>query len=672
MPIILEFDQSLFLEGPAGTGKTTAAVSYVTKLINSGISPHSILVVLSHQPLVQVYQSLLHNAGIDELPDMFTFPDFVLHSLRIFWSQMSKWESEPAFIGADLSRYYIARFIEPYMQSGVFQNIRLSKSRLVSQIFDHYQQAGSNGLTLEEAEEKAVRGWSNIHSSRRKIYQAVSAVLHQYRAFCLSNQLLDNVSQVDLFSHQLLDILPFDDYFASQYQYLIVDNIEEMPAVGHDFIFWCLERLPQSLIIHDWDGGFRASAGADSANALQLRDIARVTTVFNNYIDLSPQMIALIEGIKPILSADKTHPETSVPQQSSAWEWISCSDYPEMVRLCARAVQKLLERKSVKPNDIAIIAPYLTDSLRFALQSEFEDLGIPVLSDRPSYPLKNEPLIKAVLVLLNIVLPIGAAPSPDEVAQMLHLFINDLDPLRASLLTQVAYQGRLLSFQGLPQSTQLRLGSELGQYYENLWIWAYENAQLLPQISLAEFLQRFLTEVLSQQGFVGHNRPDKLNIFQKMIRACQDFQEPGFKSPDADFTTLNQEFIHVMKEGLITDEGNITLTDTQAASMSSIYTYLIQGKPAVYQFWLDIQHPAWWKLSSQPITRPHTLRRSFTGEWTDEIEEQIQQQEFHNMILGLLRRCKTKVYAFGLQSSNTPAEQNSLLSLMTALHEAVL
>ena len=44
-----EVDQTLFLEGPAGAGKTTLAIERIQALISNGVSPGSILLLTPHR-----------------------------------------------------------------------------------------------------------------------------------------------------------------------------------------------------------------------------------------------------------------------------------------------------------------------------------------------------------------------------------------------------------------------------------------------------------------------------------------------------------------------------------------------------------------------------------------------------------------------------------------------
>lgn len=668
MPKIPAFRHSLFLEGPAGVGKTTAAVQYVVKLGESGSPPDSTLILTPHRSVSLHYTNAFAAAGMNPLPFVTTFEDFVPAMLEMFWTQMTDSERQPVVLNTELTRYYLSRFIDPYIRSGVFQSIRLSRPRIVGQIFDHLQQITASGLEIEEAEERAVAAWENIHSSRRKIYQVVSTILHQYRTFCLDNNLLDWQSQVQLFVHQLLDTPFFEDSFASTYRHLIVDNVEEMRAVEHDFIFWSIEKCEQTLVIYDRDGGYDIFAGVDPFNALQFREVCQEKAVWDTYTNLSSGVTSLVNSIRPPRGSKDV--DQSAPNKSKAWQWIEVSNHPEMITWCLQEIQKLVQKNKVSPGEIAIVAPYITDTFRFTLQSGLEDVGIPSAVYRPARPLNSEPSIKAILTLLRLVIPFGATlPTRDDVIHMLHLLIVGLDPIRASLLGQAAYQGQLLSSQRLNRSVQERIPAEASQRYEDLWAWVYERSQLLPKISLAEFLEQLVGELLSQPGYTFSGDLDAQRSLNQFIESARNFQLMGnvhHLFDDSLSTTI--EFLKAVQDGIITGSSPESNEEVEAVSISPVYHYLLRDRPAEYQFWLDVHNPSWRKSLDQPITRPYALQGSFLEQPTkdDEDENQRENEQLQNTVLGLLRRCQKKVYTLAIGSEETPSLQTNPFTAMLA------
>jgi DNA helicase IV len=58
------FETKLFLEGPAGSGKTTAAVARLLHLLESGVSGDAILVIVPQRTLATPYYDALRRANI--------------------------------------------------------------------------------------------------------------------------------------------------------------------------------------------------------------------------------------------------------------------------------------------------------------------------------------------------------------------------------------------------------------------------------------------------------------------------------------------------------------------------------------------------------------------------------------------------------------------------------
>ena len=70
------------------------------------------------------------------------------------------------------------------------------------------------------------------------------------------------------------------------------------------------------------------------------------------------------------------------------------------------------------------------------------------------------------------------------------------------------------------------------------------------------------------------------------------------------------------------------------------------NKPVDYQIWLDIGNRGWYERLSQPLTHPYVLSRnwSYGNLWTDSDEVSTGLENLNRLSLGLLRRCRRKVF----------------------------
>jgi len=83
-----------------------------------------------------------------------------------------------------------------------------------------------------------------------------------------------------------------------------------------------------------------------------------------------------------------------------------------------------------------------------------------------------------------------------------------------------------------------------------------------------------------------------------------------------------------------------------AVLLAPAYTFLMNNRPVDYQFWLDIGSRGWFERLEQPLTHPYVLSRQWPQDtpWTDVEEYETSQETLYRLTLGLLRRCRYKVF----------------------------
>jgi len=88
------------------------------------------------------------------------------------------------------------------------------------------------------------------------------------------------------------------------------------------------------------------------------------------------------------------------------------------------------------------------------------------------------------------------------------------------------------------------------------------------------------------------------------------------------------------------------LQSEDAVLLAPAYTFLMSNQPVDYQFWLDVGGMGWWERLYQPLTHPYVLSRRWTQGtvWTDADEVAARQDALYRLTLGLVRRCRRKVY----------------------------
>jgi hypothetical protein len=81
--------------------------------------------------------------------------------------------------------------------------------------------------------------------------------------------------------------------------------------------------------------------------------------------------------------------------------------------------------------------------------------------------------------------------------------------------------------------------------------------------------------------------------------------------------------------------------------LAPAYTFLMRNRWVDYQFWLDVGSGQWWERLEQPLTHPYVLSRGYPPDqiWTDDMEFEARQAALRRLVVGLVRRCRRKVYA---------------------------
>ena len=110
--------------------------------------------------------------------------------------------------------------------------------------------------------------------------------------------------------------------------------------------------------------------------------------------------------------------------------------------------------------------------------------------------------------------------------------------------------------------------------------------------------------------------------------------------------------------------------------LAPAYTFLMSNRPVEFQFWLDAGSQGWFERLYQPLTHPYVLSRLWQpGQtWSADDEYAAAQDALYRLALGLLRRCRSKVY-LGLSELNEQGyEQRGplLVALQRALRQLCL
>jgi hypothetical protein len=589
-------------------------------------------------------------------------------------------ERPPIFLTLETAQYHMARIVEPLIvERFYFDDVHLSRSRIYAQLLDSLNKSALVGFPHADIGRRLATAWSG-REARARIFVQVQDCVDRFRRYCFDNNLLDFSLQIELLTHHLLNLPWFREDLLGRLRHLIVDNVEEDTPVTHDLLRDWIPQAESALICYDADAGYRSFLAADPASAWDLHAVCDRTVKLVESRVVSIHVRALEYAMEHALSAPGSVRRQTRGDARLALEFGGGRFHPEMLDWVVRRIDRAVKEEGVPPGEIVVLAPFLTDALRFALTDRLDRRGIPTRSLRPSRALIEEPAARGLLTLSALahrdwrVIP----PRPD-VAHALAMSIEGLDPARAYLLTERAYHiadgaPSLRSFDQLRADLQDRVGYELGARYERLREWLAGYVASSPS-TLDHFVSRLFGEVLSQPGYgfhaaQGRARFDRGRIAAQVIESARKFRRVVAPDPfdAADALSIGRPYVDLVSEGVIA----ATYVDPpgeapQAALLAPAYTFLLANVPATMQVWLNAGSPAWWERLYQPLTHPYVLSRHWPegDKWTDEDEQAARRDTLLRLVRGLLRRCRDKVVlAYSSLNEQGFEERGPLLTLI--------
>ncbi|MBN1641509.1 MAG: ATP-dependent helicase [Anaerolineae bacterium] len=660
-----------FLEGPPGAGKTTLAVRRLLYLLQSYVPADSILVLVPQRALGTPYREALWEL---DMPGgevtVVTVGGLARRMVDLFWPLVGATagfahpNEAPIFLTLETTQYYMDRVVSPYIDSGYFDGISIRRNRLVSQIIDNLNKAAVAGYPHTEVASRLGRAWEG-ESARLRVYEQAQACATAFRAFCLQHNLLDFSLQYEVFHEHVVTQPMCRRVLQERYRHLIVDNVEEDTPRAHDLVREWLPTCDTALIVMDRGGGYRAFLGADPVGAAELKRHCDNWLALRQSHVMSPEVDALSGhllqsmGSRTALALGEDHalPARASTRARSALHFEITRFQPQMYQWVGDQVADLIAEQGIPPEEIAILAPFVGDALRFSLTDALSHRGIAVRSHRPSRALRDEPTTRCLLTLVALSHPTWhLAPALPDVAQALMIAIDGLDLVRARLLTEITYRVRggeptLSSFDQIRPDVQERIGFVTGERFEALRRQLAASADEPALRELDAWIGALFTDALSQPGFGFHQNLDAGQVCSNLIESVRKFRRAvAHTLPEGDesYSPLSVEYVRMVERGIIaaTYVQNWELEPAGAVLIAPAYTFLMSNRAVEIQFWLDIGSSGWWERLYQPLTHPYVLGRHWPeGKvWTDEDEYAARETALGRLVMGLVRRCRKGIY----------------------------
>lgn len=664
---------AIFLEGPAGAGKTVTGVARLMTLLSTGIDGRQILVLAPQRTLAFPYYQALEQPQLSAvgLPTVATLGGLARRSIELFWPMIAQQagfqdpHGQPVFLTLETAQYYMAHLVSPLLEKGYFDSVTIDRNRLFSQIIDNLNKAASIGIPHTEIGERLKIAWVG-EPAQLRVYEEAQECANTFRQFCLQRNLLDFSLQLEIFHSVLFPSEAYRQYLRQSFRHLIFDNVEEDIPVAHEIVLELLPDLDSALLIYDSDGGYRSFLGADPLSGYALKENCPVQAAFTQSLVTSPALENLRQNFSACLHRQESEPSTQI---HDILQFHYKSYQPQMVQDIAEKIAFLVKQEGIAPGEIAILSPFLSDALRFSIATSLAELGISSRSHRPSRSLQEEPATQCLLTLAKLAHPHWLIhPRRHEVRSMLVQAIEGIDLVRADLLSRIIFsetrpENGLAPFEQIQPDMQERISYSFGEQYEVLRNWLLEYQHNEQELDI--FLSRTFGEVLSQSGFGFHQDFDRAGIAARLIESVQKFRRVTSQDVSQKPGQTGKEYIHMVESGIMAAQYLSDWRDENkdAVLLAPAYTFLMANRPVQVQFWLEIGSLGWWERLYQPLTHPYVLSRHWDGRsaWTDAEERQNNRDSLARLVNGLIRRCRGSIYLYTTGMDDQGREQRGEL-----------
>jgi hypothetical protein len=285
------------------------------------------------------------------------------------------------------------------------------------------------------------------------------------------------------------------------------------------------------------------------------------------------------------------------------------------------------------PNGIALLIPYMDTLISTEIERLCRQREIPVRIDRHWRSLLDEPLSRACLTALRCVNTNNTRHATlVEVADLV-VALTDTNPIVAQPWAEALYDRRSGGLKesrnnpGIPREVKV-----LGRWAER----ARESGELHEQ------LERLAKHVLA---------PHQSHRRRELVRACYALATDARRFAGA-APRLGLEAPHITRFFDYVDS-NVVAADTGAdppddsVLLTTPYAFLISGRMAEQQCWLNVASPSWWEPPLLLLTNPHALSGELSGRpATFEDDDRIRGRILGRVIRNLAARCDGDIHAF--------------------------
>lgn len=555
-----------------------------------------------------------------------TYSQFVREEVTTYWpiilsscKNIIKKDLVPTFISTNLKTYIFEKKIEEMRnKNNYFEDITGTNRAIASNIMNNLDHAIYNEIDYKNIGEKVYNSKANKDNINNKSYIQMNEIIEEYMDEMISNSIIDNTISVYLYNNYLLKDKIYKDQLAKRYNYLFVDDLQNISTSQVSLIEFFEEKEKQIYLYLDNSKYFSSFIKNDLKyihNKLLIKE--------ENYSNI---------GIFDLINM----PAKIELDQSSQL-------YGEMIDNIALKIEKLVEQ-GVSKKDIVIINPINTPVLDYEISNKLSSKNIDILTIKNNSKLIDYQYGNVLYVAVTIYCKKQQYIKEEEYINFIQILF-DLNRLEAYRV----YKNR-----------------DNDENYKS--VIKYIDTKRDEKLNIGEFLTKFyIDKVLNlKEGL------NNVFICKNIISESESFVDVLEKLNLKDNKEVDEIFIISLKKFIkdyfiARDIEDIKNKD--AVLITTPYSYIANNIDRKIQIWVDIGSNTWNMKIEKDLANPLVLKKSFKdGEiYTSEIEETYKKYYMYNTVYNLLKNAEN-IYAYKSEYSiNGYIQEGGLYSTILRL-----
>ena len=555
-----------------------------------------------------------------------TYSQFVREEVTTYWpiilsscKNIIKKDLVPTFISTNLKTYIFEKKIEEMRnKNSYFEDVTGTNRAIASNIMNNLDHAIYNEIDYKNIGEKVYNSKANKENINNKSYIQMNEIIEEYMDEMISNSIIDNTISVYLYNNYLLKDKIYKDQLAKRYNYLFVEDLQNISTSQVSLIEFFEEKEKQIYLYLDNNKYFSSFIKNDLKyihNKLLIQE--------ENYSNI---------GIFDLINM----PAKIELDQSSQL-------YGEMIDNIALKIEKLVEQ-GVSKKDIVIINPINTPVLDYEISNKLSSKNIDILTIKNNSKLIDYQYGNVLYVAVTIYCKKQKYIKEEEYINFIQILF-DLNRLEAYRV----YKNR-----------------DNDENYKS--VIKYIDTKRDEKLNIGEFLTKFyIDKVLNlKEGL------NNVFICKNIISESESFVDVLEKLNLKDNKDADEIFIISLKKFIkdyfiARDIEDIKNKD--AVLITTPYSYIANNIDRKIQVWVDIGSNTWNMKIEKDLANPLVLKKSFKdGEiYTSEIEETYKKYYMYNTVYNLLKNAEN-IYAYKSEYSiNGYIQEGGLYSTILRL-----